>query len=168
MAAPPTPEPAAIARGAESLRAYQIWAARLFALLAAFATLGIVLVIAAQAETLIKITYLVIGLASLVTLAVLVVALGRSEPWALHAVAPACYLIIVFGVLRVIVALGSGAITIPLEVIGGVLVLSRPHPPASMPVLVPSDRPKRNGVIGVMLVTLLLPYVITAIATTSS
>jgi hypothetical protein len=167
MEAPLTPD-SAIEEATEPLRAYRTWAARLFSILAALATLSIVLVIGAQAEPLITITYLAIGLASLATLAVLVVAIGRAEPWAIHAIAPACYLIIVFGVLRVIVALGSGAITIPLEVFGGLLVLSRPHPTASMPVLGPSDRRKVNVVIGVMLVTQLLPYVIAAIATTSS
>jgi hypothetical protein len=165
MEAPLTPESAAIEQATDPLRAYRTWAARLFSLLAALATLSIVLVVAAQAEALITITYLAIGLASLVTLALLVVALGRAEPWAMHAIAPACYLIIVFGVLRVIVALGSGAITIPLEVFGGLLVLSRPHPTASLPVLGPSDRWKLNVVIGVMLVTQLLPYVVTAVAT---
>jgi hypothetical protein len=168
MAAPLIPGSTPIEQGADTLHAYQTWAARLFAILASFATLGIVVVIAAQAEALIKVSYLIIGLASLATLAVLVIALGRSEPWAMHAIAPACYLIIVFGALRVILALASGTITIPLEVIGGLLVLSRPHPAVSMPVLGPSDQSKLHVVIGVILVTLLLPYVITAIVTTSS
>jgi hypothetical protein len=168
MAAPLMPESTAIEQEAEPLRAYQTWAARFLAILAAFATLGIVVVISAQAEALIKVTYLVIGLASLATLTALVVSLGRSQPWAMHAIAPACYLIIAFGVLRVTFALASGAITIPLEVIGGLLVLSRPHPTASMPDLGPSDRSKLSVVIGVMLVTLLLPYVITVVATTAA
>ena len=63
------------------------------------------------------------ALAGIAVLTAVVVALGRAEPWAIHAIAPLCVVLIVFGVGRSLLALTASEISIPLEAIGGAFVL---------------------------------------------
>jgi uncharacterized membrane protein len=80
---------------------------------------------------------LVIGVAIfLIAVVSLILGLGERRAWAIHAVAPVCYALLAFGLIRSGIALTRGEILFPLEAIGAALVLTRPHgqellPPAS-------------------------------------
>ena len=141
------------------LLAYRTWAWRFFAILDAVVVLAALLVLTAQGQDPIGVAMLLIlAGAGIALLTVLVVGIDRAAPWAIHAIAPVCTLVIVFGVLRVFVALTSNSITIPLEVIGAALVLSRPHPVAAMPPLSRPDSRSVTLLVGGMALMQLAPY----------
>jgi hypothetical protein len=98
------------------------------------------------------------ALIGLVVLVVEAAALGRREPWAVQAIQPLCYVIIAAGVFRVIVALTHGTLTIPLEVIGALLVLSREHGSSSLPAVDEADRWRVSLAVGALVVANVLPY----------
>ena len=77
---------------------------------------------------------------TLVILLSLIGGLGRGEAWAIHAVQPVCIVLIVAGLVRVALALSRNEILIPLETIGALLVLTRPHGPELLPATTADDR----------------------------
>ena len=141
------------------LLAYRTWAWRFFAILDAVVILGGLLALTAQGQDPIAVAMLLIlAGAGIAVLTVLLVGIDRSAAWAIHAIAPACSIIIVFGVLRAVVALTTNSIDIPLEVIGAGLVLSRPHPAAAMPRLSGRDPRSVTLMVGAMAAMQLAPY----------
>jgi hypothetical protein len=104
---------------ADPLEPYRRWAAVLFWLLAGISLIGVVIALGVGGPLVLG--FLVSALIGLVVLVVQAAALGRREPWAVHAIQPLCYVIIAAGVFRVIVAFTHGTVTIPLEVIGALL-----------------------------------------------
>ena len=141
------------------LLAYRTWAWRFFAILDAVVILGGLLALTAQGQDPIAVAMLLIlAGAGIAVLTVLLVGIDRSAAWAIHTIAPACSIIIVFGLLRAVVALTTNSINIPLEVIGAGLVLSRPHPAAAMPRLSGRDPRSVTLMVGAMAVMQLAPY----------
>jgi hypothetical protein len=73
-------------------------------------------------------------------LGTLLVAIDRRRAWALDAATRICLIVVVLGVLRTILDLGSGRGSIPLDAIASLVVLSRRPPAEAMPTLEPGDR----------------------------
>jgi hypothetical protein len=151
----------------DALEPYIRWARLLFIVLAAVNVAGLVLVViggsmvagqvggALPAILLLAIS----GAVSLAVFVVLVIALGTRSTWAIHAVAPVCYLLIAVGVVRVLLAFSRGEILIPLETLGALLVLTRPHGRDLLP---PADAgtPTRVGLfLAALVATYALPLV---------
>ena len=152
MEPPPSSDP---------LRPYRAWATVLFAILATVAIVVGAIVLGsptglAPSTLAVLIAPAVLGI---VVLVVLLVALGRVEPWAVHAIQPVCLVIIVAGVARSVVALAGGEILIPLEVIGGLMVLSRDHRAVLLPPLDPGGRRTMLVAVGLMIVAQVLPVI---------
>lgn len=151
---------------ADPLRAYRTWAWRFFAILAAVVGLGLLLVLTAHDQDPLAVAgVLVIGGLSAALLVVFLQGIDRQAAWAVHAIAPVCAIVIVFGILRAAAALLSNSITIPLEVIGAALVLSRPHPASLMPALGPPDDRRVTLLVGALAVTQLAPYLFGQVGT---
>jgi hypothetical protein len=98
--------------------------------------------------------------ASLLALGSLFVGLGRRSPWALHAVLPVCVALIAIGVARALIALTQGNVTLPLEAIAAVLVLTRPHAPDIMPPATSDDRRRVTVVTAVVFASTFVPIVL--------
>ena len=96
------------AEAAARLDQYRRWARFLFGLLAIVAAVGFVLLLVSAPLDLDRLLaswplVVVIALnvvATLIALLSLVRGLGDGTPWALHAVAPVCYVLIAFGLVR--------------------------------------------------------------------
>jgi hypothetical protein len=121
----------------DPLRQYRAWATALFVILLVVALVASAIVLAALPSvspiTLVgAVTNTLVGIA---VLTIVAVALGRAEPWAVHAIAPMCVVLVVVGVGRSLVALTASEINIPLEAVGGALVLTRDHRAALLPPL---------------------------------
>ena len=118
-----------IAADPDPLRPYRSWARALFAILLAVALVASALVLSAMPSVspVVLASAMASALAGIAVLTAVVVALGRAAPWAIHAIAPLCVVLIVFGVARSLLALTANEISIPLEAIGGCFVLSRDH-----------------------------------------
>lgn len=147
--------------GADPLRPYRAWATVLFAILAIVGILVGVVVLGSPtgvppATLAVAIAPALLGI---VVLLVLVFALGRVDPWAVHAIQPICLVLIVAGVVRSLVALSGGEISIPLEVIGALMVLTRDHRAALLPPLDGSGRRTVMVVVGLMIVVQVLPLI---------
>jgi hypothetical protein len=69
-----------------------------------------------------------------------------------------CYVLILVGVLRVALALTRSEILVPLETIGALLVLTRPHPRAALPVATDDDQRRVWVIVIVLVATYVLPY----------
>lgn len=111
-----------------AIEPYRRWASVFFTLLVAVVAIGLALSTPGVLQP--GSSLWLLFLSRLVGLVVLVaVAFGLSTPttWALHATAPICTILVAYGLARSAVALGRNELTIPLEVIGALLVLSRPH-----------------------------------------
>ena len=118
-----------------ALAQYRNWARFLFSILAALAAIGLVLVPAstggldpdrfAAAWPLVVILTVNVA-ATLLVLLSLIGGLSRWSAWALHAVVPVCFVLIVIGGTRTLLALTQNQIQLPLEAIGGLLVLQPP------------------------------------------
>jgi hypothetical protein len=93
-----------------------------------------------------------------VTLLAVAADLRDRAPWAVHAIAPICYVVLVAGVFRVLVALSDDTITVPLEVIGSLMVLSRAHPPEHLPAIGDRERRRARLAVGVLVIAQLLAY----------
>ncbi len=156
----------------DPLAPYIRWARFLFLLLVAVAIIGLALVataggfepglLAGAGPALI-----VAVLGVVITLTVLIGVirgLGARRPWALHAVAPICAILIVYGLGRALVALGRSEFLFPLEAIGALLVLSRPHGPDLLPQ--PSDVDRRRVLLatGAIAVAFVTPVVLSLLA----
>ena len=69
----------------------------------------------------IKVTLAVV--ATLIVLVSLIRGLGDGAPWAFHAVAPVCYVLIASGMVRLLLSLAGGGLLIPLEALAALPVL---------------------------------------------
>lgn len=143
---------------ADPLGQYRSWASMLFAILGAVALIGGALVLAATPAPYRFVLLASVGLGALLFIG-LALLIGREDPWAIHAIAPVCVLLILSGLLRTAVALGSGTITIPLELIAAVAVITRDHPPEVMPAIDKTGRRRAWLAVGGLVVATFLPYV---------
>jgi hypothetical protein len=151
-----------------TLDQYRRWARFLFGLLAIVTGIGLVLTAVAgplltdrlaTAWPLVALIAINVG-ATLVVLLLLIRGLGLGTTWVLHAVAPVCYVLIAFGTLRSLLALANGQFLIPLEAIGALLVLTRPHGPQLLPVATDDDRRRVMSVTAVLVVTYFVPLIL--------
>lgn len=139
---------------------YRRWAFVLVALLmlvvivAGVLVLGSVPIPAGQLPTLLVGTIPIFAV-----LAALLYGLNARLPWALAAVAPVCAILIVFGIVKVIMALGQNNITIPLEAIGAAFVLSRRPPASQRPTISAADTGVVAVLVGVFLFAEIWPFV---------
>jgi hypothetical protein len=141
----------------DPLRQYRSWASVFFAVLGAVGLVG--LAVATQSTSApFVLLFVVTAAVSVVILFAVSLAVGRGDAWAIHAVAPLCVLVILFGLIRVAIALGSGTITVPLEVLGAIAVISRDHRPELLPALDEGGRRRMWLAVGGLIVTYLLPY----------
>ena len=141
---------------ADPLEPYRRWATTLFAILVVVGVVGTVVVLGAIPGLVVFWALLASVVLLIAILLAVIVALRRRDAWAVHAIAPICYVIIVAAVLRVLVALSQGDITIPLEGIGALMVLTRNHRSESMPAI--TEQGKRRvwlAVAGVVVAQLL-------------
>lgn len=159
---------AAVGGDPAALDPFRRWARFLFALLALVAGVGIVLVPIgvgvdparfAAAWPLILIIALNVA-ATLIALVSLIRGLSSWSPWALHAVVPVCAVLIAIGIARLLIALTQVQLTIPLEALGALLVLTRPHGPDIMPGATLSDRRRVTVVTGVIFASYFVPLVL--------
>jgi hypothetical protein len=105
---------------------YRRWASILFAVLLAVDVIAGFLVLASGVTTDAVVLPLLVQVVAVAALfVVLLVGLRDRRPWAIAAIAPICLILLVFGVIRVVLALDAGEITIPLEAVGAAMVLSR-------------------------------------------
>lgn len=169
---PPVPEtPRQTKPGA--LDQYRRWARFLFGLLAIVTGIGLVLIVAGgtllterlvAAWPLVAITGVNVA-ATLVVLLALIRGLGLGTAWALHAVAPVCYVLIAFGLIRALLAFSGGELLFPLEAIGALLVLSRPHGPDLLPPTSDDDRRRVTLVAGLLIITFFAPLILERVIT---
>jgi hypothetical protein len=169
---PPAPEPPRpIKPGA--LDQYRRWARFLFGLLAIVTGIGLLLLVAggtlvtdrlAAAWPLVAITGINVA-ATLVVLLALIRGLSLGTAWALHAAAPVCYVLIAFGLIRALLAFAGGELLFPLEAIGALLVLSRPHGPELLPPASDDDRRRVALVAGLLAVTFFAPIILERVVT---
>jgi hypothetical protein len=159
--APPPAKPGALDQ-------YRRWARFLFGLLAIVTGIGLVLVVAggtvvtdrlAAAWPLVALIALNVG-ATLIVLLALIRGLSLGTAWALHAVAPVCYVLIAFGLIRALLALTRSEVLFPLEAMGALLVLSRPHGIDLLPPAGDADRRRVTLVTGVLVVTFFAPLIL--------
>jgi hypothetical protein len=151
-----------------ALDQYRRWARFLFGLLAIVTGIGLVLIVAGgtlltdrlvAAWPLVAIVGLNVA-ATLIVLLALIRGLGLGTAWALHAVAPVCYVLIAFGLIRALLALARGELLFPLEATGALLVLSRPHGPELLPPASDDDRRRVTLVAGLLVVTFFAPLIL--------
>jgi hypothetical protein len=143
----------------DPLRPYRSWASVLFALLAIVGLVVLVLVLTrlpevAQSVLVLALVPSGIGIALFF---LVVLALGRMEPWAVHAIQPVCVVLIVAGIVRSVIAFGGGEISIPLEAIGAAMVLTRDHRLEILPALDEGGRRTMWIVVAVLAVLQVLP-----------
>lgn len=147
---------------------YRRWARFLFVLLAIVAGVGLVLLLVSApidpdrivaSLPLVVVLVLNIG-ATLVVLLRLIQGLRDGAPWALHAVAPVCYVLVAFGLVRLMLTLAGGGLLIPLEALAALLVLSRPHGPDLLPIASHGDRRRVQLVTAVLVLTYFVPLLI--------
>ncbi|HSL77184.1 MAG TPA: hypothetical protein VK867_09575 [Candidatus Limnocylindrales bacterium] len=151
-----------------ALDQFRRWARFLFALLALVAAVGIVLVpvgVGVDPARFAAVWPLVVivGLnvaATLIALISLIRGLGGWSPWALHAIVPVCAVLIAIGVARLLIALTQAQTTVPLEGLGALLVLTRPHGPDVMPGASTDDRRRATIVTGVIFASYFVPLVL--------
>ena len=161
----PTPTDAPLPPDDDPLRQYRRWATVLFVVLALVGIVGAVVVLSV-ADTVPTSTVLqLLGTVVLGTgvMVIVVLALGRGEAWAVHSIVPLCTVIIAAGLIRVIMALASSRIDIPLDVIGALMVLTRPHPASSLPSLDQAGERTRSVAVGAFIVAQVVPYLSTAL-----
>jgi hypothetical protein len=151
-----------------ALDQFRRWARFLFAILALVAAVGIVLVPVgvgieparfAAVWPLVVIVALNVA-ATLIALVSLIRGLGRGSPWALHAVVPVCAVLVAIGIARLLLALTQVQLTLPLEALGALLVLTRPHGPDIMPGATVNDRRRATVVTGVIFASYFVPLVL--------
>lgn len=134
------PEPAPQLPPADPLAPYRRRATTLFTILVLVGIVGTVAVLGAMPSH--GVFWVVIAsiILFIATLLVVIAALCRRESWAVHAIAPICYVIVAAAVIRVVVALSQDTITIPLEGIGALMVLTRDHRAEHLPLLTDQGR----------------------------
>ena len=147
---------------------YRRWARFLFVLLAIVAAVGFVLLLVSAPLDVDRLlaswpVVVVIALnvvATLIALLSLYRGLGDGTPWALHAVAPVCYVLIASGLVRLLLSLAGGGLLIPLEALAALLVLSRPHGPELLPIASDDDRRRVWLITAVLFLAYFIPLLI--------
>jgi hypothetical protein len=159
--------------GPDPIEPYARWARVLFAIMAIVTVIGLVLAVvgAGMAREIVPtvgpLDFFLLAFGSVLGLVVLLLLLrgiATRDAWALHAIAPVCYLLLVLGLIRVIVALTQSQILFPLEAIGAALVLTRPHGSALLPAATDDDRRRVWLVVAAFVVTYALPIVSTLLS----
>ena len=167
----PASHPAAASGDLRGLDQYRRWARFLFAILAILAAIGLVLVpttsrgidparVAAVWPLLVILTANVA--ATLIVMVSLIRGLTRWSAWAIHAIQPVCIVLIVIGGIRALIAVTQGQILLPLETVGGLLVLTRPHAADLLPPATPDDRRRVAIAAGAMFASYFVPLVLPA------
>jgi hypothetical protein len=137
---PATDPPATDPPATDPLATFRRWAMTLFTLLVVLIVVGTVLVWAGtNALPTSQLLAAVTGVAlAIVALSTLLVGLDRRRGWAIPAAIATCWILVAAAVIRVLVDLQRGTITIPLEGIAAAAVLTRL--PAHRPAVAPRDR----------------------------
>ena len=149
--------PTAAAAAPDVLEPYRRWAGVLFAVVT-------VVVIAASAAVIMRASgqaaavLLASAFLTVTTLLAVIVDLDRGKWWAVQAIAPVCYVFIVVGVLRTLIALTQNNVTIPIEAIGALMVLSREHGREHLPELIEPNRRNVTLAVAAIVAAALLPY----------
>jgi hypothetical protein len=165
----PATTPGAAADDLRGLDQYRRWARFLFAILAILAAIGLVLVPVTtggiHAERVAAVWPLLLILtanvaATLIVMVTLIRGLTRWSVWAIHAIQPVCIVLIVIGGIRALIAITQGQILLPLETVGGVLVLTRPHPADLLPPATPDDRRRVAIAAAAMFASYFVPLVL--------
>lgn len=165
----PATTPRAAADDLRGLDQYRRWARFLFAILAILAAIGLVLVPVTtggiHAERVAAVWPLLLILtanvaATLIVMVTLIRGLTRWSAWAIHAIQPVCIVLIVIGGIRALIAITQGQILLPLETVGGVLVLTRPHPADLLPPATPDDRRRVAIAAAAMFASYFVPLVL--------
>ena len=164
---PATPPPTS--GNLKDLDQYRLWARFLFLILALVAAIGLVLAPVrsggidpervAAVWPLFVIT-LANFAATLIVLLSLIRGLTNSSAWAIHAIQPVCIVIIAIGVMRGLIGLTQGQLLLPLEIVGGLLVLTRPHAADLLPPATPDDRRRVAIATGAMFASYFVPLVL--------
>jgi hypothetical protein len=154
----PTVEPV------DPIEPYRRWATGLFAILVVIGIVGTVVVLGAIPD--LGVFWVLLASVVLLIAILLAVILGlrRRDAWAVHAIAPICYVIIAAAAIRAGVALSQGNITIPLEGIGALMVLSRNHRSELLPAITEPGRRRVWLAVAGIVVAQLLPVVTGPIA----
>ena len=144
----------------DAVEPYRRWATALFTILAVVGIVSTVVVLGAIPG--VATLWVLIGSVVLLiaTLLIVILALRRREPWAVHAIAPICYVIIAAAMLRVVVAANQGNVTIPLEGIGALMVLTRNHRSDLLPAIDEGARRQVWLAVAAIVVAQILPYVL--------
>lgn len=158
------PAPAPEVTSLDPVEPYRRWANVLFMILALIGILGAVVALNASPEPVVFWQLLVSIVLFVMTLLVVVAAIRDPASWAVHAIAPICYVIIAGAVIRAVVALSQNTITVPLEGIGALMVLTRDHRPERLPPLTQEGRRRVWMAVGAILLAQVLPYVSGSIA----
>ena len=170
MSEPATPA-ASTKEDLAGLDQYRRWARFLFGILAILAAIGLVLVPATTGGVdparLAAVWPLVVILtanvaATLIVLVSLIRGLTNRSSWAIHAIQPVGIVLIVIGGMRAIIALTQGQVLLPLESIGGLLVLTRPHPADLLPPATADDRRRVAIATAAMFASYFVPLVLPA------
>ena len=170
MSGPATPAPST-QEDLAGLDQYRRWARFLFGILAILAAIGLVLVptttggvdparLAAVWPLVVILTANVA--ATLIVLVSLIRGLTNWSSWAIHAIQPVSIVLIVIGGMRAVIALTQGQVLLPLESIGGLLVLTRPHPADLLPPATADDRRRVAIATAAMFASYFVPLVLPA------
>jgi hypothetical protein len=151
-----------------ALDQFRRWARFLFAILALVAAVGVLLVpvgVGLDPARILAVWPLILILAvnlaaTLIVFVSLFRGLGRGSAWALHAVVPACGVLIAIGVVRTLIAVTQNQVLIPLEALGALLVLTRPHGPDIMPLPTNENRRRATIATGALFASYFVPLVL--------
>jgi hypothetical protein len=148
---------------------YRRWARFLFGILAILAAIGLVLVPATTGGVdpgRVAALWPVVAIltanvaATLIVLVGLIRGLSHWSSWAIHAIQPVCIVLIVIGGMRALIAVTQGQFLIPLETVGGLLVLTRPHPADLLPPATADDRRRVTIAAAAMFASYFVPLVL--------
>lgn len=148
---------AAVGSLIDPLREFRSWSSVLLALLGAVTLVAGAFVVPSTyaPHTLVVVVATAAGAGVFIVTSLLI---GRGDAWAIHAVVPICALLILAGLVRTAAAFTRNEISVPLEVLGAIAVLTRPHGSDVMPVLTTRGRRSVWLAVGTLVVSQLLPY----------
>lgn len=151
------PTQIAAADSPDVLEPYRHWAGVLFAILALVAIVASAAVIT-RASGQAAVILLASAFLTVTTLLSVIVDLDRGKWWAVQAIAPICYVLVVVGLFRALIALSQNNVSLPLEAIGALMVLSREHGHEHLPELVEPERRNVTLAVAALVAAVLLPY----------
>jgi hypothetical protein len=139
------------------LEPYRRWAGVLFAILTLVAIVAGAAVITRSSGSA-AVILLTSAFLTVTPLLAVIVDLDRGKWWAVQAIAPICYVIVVVALLRALIALSQNNVSLPLEAIGALMVLSREHGREHLPELREPDRRNVTLAVAALVAAVLLPY----------